>query len=74
MTDAGRVDLIRLLSGIDSFDGLYKRAEVRSLNGVTVRFASLDDLIAIKSQSERAKDKLQLLELLALRQLKEEPT
>ncbi len=73
MTDAGRVDLIRLLSGIDSFEGLYERAEERTLNGVTVRFASLDDLIAIKSQSDRAKDKLQLLELLALKHLKEAP-
>jgi len=68
-TDAGEIDLIRRLPGIDSFESLYERSTERVLYGLKFRIASLDDLIAMKSGSARTKDQLQLLELHALKKL-----
>ena len=55
-TDAGRVDLIIRLSGVDSFEGLYQRSICDDFQGVPIRYASLDDLIAMKEQADRSKD------------------
>jgi hypothetical protein len=71
-TDVGEVDLIRRLPGVDSFEGLFERAVLMELGDIQFRVASLEDLIAMKSQSDRAKDKLHLLELEALKKLRDE--
>jgi len=69
-TDAGDVDLLRVIPGVDSFEGLYGRSEVRKAYGETVRVASLADLIAMKRQADRPKDRNHLIELEALAALR----
>ncbi len=71
-TDAGRVDLIVRLPGLESFDGLYARSRLLPYEDAHIRVASLDDLIAMKAASERPKDQLHLMELRALKRLSEE--
>jgi hypothetical protein len=66
-TDLGRVDLIIRLRGVDSFDGLYARSESSLFHGVSIRYASLEDLIAMKSVDSRAKDAANLQYLQSLR-------
>lgn len=59
-TDAGEIDLVIRLQGIDSFDGLFQRSSEIELAGQPLRYASLEDLIAMKRAAGRAKDKFQL--------------
>jgi len=66
-TDAGSVDLLGEIAGIDSFDALANGADVISLFGHHVKVASLDDLIRMKQAADRPKDQLHLLELRALK-------
>ena len=72
-TDAGRVDLLVRLPGVDSFRGLYERSVLVPFDGANLRIASLEDLIAMKQASDRTKDRLHELELMALKKLRDEP-
>jgi hypothetical protein len=72
LTDAGRVDLLVRLPGVESFDALHKRAVVTAFDGVPLRVADLDDLIEMKRAAGRTKDQPALEELLALRELRGE--
>jgi len=68
-TDIGDMDLLAEPDGIDSFEGLWQRAEDMELYGVIVRVASIDDLISMKSAAGRQKDKQHLLELQDLKRM-----
>ena len=65
-TDAGDVDLLRVLPGVDSFDGLMDRSVVRRIFGMDVHVASIQDLIAMKKAANRPKDLNHISELEAL--------
>ena len=69
VTDAGDVDLLGDVTGVESFDALWERSTEAELFGVRVHVASLDDLIAMKRAAGRAKDQPHLLELERLRSL-----
>lgn len=71
-TSLGAFDLLGEISGIDSFEGLWERAIGMDLEGLPVRVASLDDLIAMKRAANRPKDQTHVMELEALRRLIEE--
>lgn len=71
-TDAGSIDLMRRLPGVESFAALYERSEVKDLGSFSVRVASLDDLIRMKEGSGRPKDALHLMELEALKDLSQQ--
>lgn len=71
-TDAGRVDLIIRLPGIDSFDGLWARSEEQEFMGNSVRIASLDDLLAMKQNAGRDRDLEDVSQLLEIRRLQAE--
>ena len=71
-TDAGRVDLIIRLPGIDSFDGLYERSEVHEIAGGTVRLASISDLLAMKREADRDRDRDDVNQLLAIQRQRDE--
>ena len=75
-TDLGDLDILGEAAGVDTFEGLWERASIMDIHGMTVRVASLDDLIAMKRAANRPKDQRHLLELEALRKLlqSEEPT
>jgi predicted nucleotidyltransferase len=68
VTDVGDIDLLAEPAGIDSFEGLWNRATAMEIFGLTVRVASIEDLIAMKRAAGRPKDKQHLLELLDLQQ------
>jgi hypothetical protein len=72
MTDAGRLDLIVRLPGVESFSGLYERSITTSLWGTNIHVASLDDLIAMKSASDREKDGVHLQALREIKALQSE--
>ncbi len=56
MTKVGKIDILRVLPNIDSFDGLLNRSELREFYDLKVRIASIDDLIAMKVAAGRPKD------------------
>ena len=68
-TDIGPIDLLPLPAGIDSFEGLWERADVMELEGISVRIASIDDLIDMKKAAGRPKDERHLMELYALKKI-----
>lgn len=69
-TDAGRVDLIVRLPGIkDGFEGLYARSEIRETRGIAVRIASIEDLLAMKGEAGRDKDREDERQLRAIQRL-----
>lgn len=71
VTDLGDVDLLRILPGVDSFEGLWNRATTLRIEDVDVRVASLEDLIAMKRAADRPKDRNHIIELEALKRLRE---
>lgn len=71
-TDVSPVDLLGEIPGIGSFEELWERSVETELYGIQIHVASLDDLIAMKKAANRPKDQAHLLELLALKRLKEE--
>ena len=70
VTDLGHLDLLLVLPGLDSFDGLYERAEDRTVAGAHVKVAAIDDLIAMKEIADLPKDRAHLDQLRALQELR----
>lgn len=70
-TEAGPVDLINRLPNIESFDRLYNNALVVDVEGVQVRLAAIDDLIKLKSNSNRDRDQMHITMLESLREMSE---
>lgn len=69
-TDAGRVDLIVRLPGVeDGFEGLFSRSETREADGVRLRLASIRDLLAMKGEADRDKDREDERQLRAIRRI-----
>lgn len=72
VTDAGSLDLLGDVEGVESFAKLRERSEETDLFGIVVAVASIDDLLAMKRAANRLKDQADILELQRLRQLKTE--
>lgn len=70
-TDFGPLDIIITLPGVDSFEGLYERADAYLLGGQTIIVACIQDLIRMKEASCRPQDELDLLVLYQLQKLTE---
>jgi hypothetical protein len=68
-TDLGDLDLIGEVPGVGSYEQVRQASVTLSLFGVECAVLSLDGLIAAKRATGRAKDKLILPELEALRDL-----
>jgi hypothetical protein len=62
-SECGHIDLLRVIPGVDSFEGLWGRSELRELQGVVFRVASVQDLIAMKREAGRPQDLAHLAEL-----------
>jgi predicted nucleotidyltransferase len=69
-TDIGSIDLLGDPPGIASFEDLWQRATIQTRNGVEVRVASVEDLIAMKQAAGRPKDQAHLLELERIQQIR----
>ena len=62
-TDAGSVDLVGEPDGVASFEDLWEGATLMDRQGIQVRVASVEALIAMKRAAGRPKDYGHLLEL-----------
>ncbi len=70
LTDAGRIDLIVRLPGIeDGFEGLYARSEWREADGIGLRIASIEDLLKMKVAADRDKDREDERQLRAIQRI-----
>ncbi|MCD6016812.1 MAG: hypothetical protein K0R88_2896 [Solirubrobacterales bacterium] len=65
-TAFGRFDIFGHIDGIKSCDDLRARSVTATLEGAEVRVASIDDLIAMKRASNRAKDRLMVEEYIVI--------
>jgi hypothetical protein len=66
-TELGDLDLLGTPAGTDGYDDLMTQATDVNLDGLTVKVAGLDDLIRMKRAAGRAKDRIELEILGALR-------
>jgi hypothetical protein len=66
-TSAGNLDCLGTPAGTDGFADLDRRATVYEVEGLEVRVASVDDLIAMKRAAGRPKDLIEVEVLGALR-------
>ena len=71
-SDAGPVDLINRLPGIESFADLYARSVAVEVDGIEIRLASIEDLIRLKSDTNRPRDQLHVEMLKALLRLEDD--
>ena len=75
-TDAGDFDVLTDIPNAEghraTFDDLVARAAIQEVNGVIVRVASLEDVIASKEWADRPKDHDALPELRRLRDVSNE--
>lgn len=67
-TEAGPVDLISRLPNIESFDELYSRSFSVEVDGVEVRIASINDLIRLKTGTNRERDSVHVEMLKTIQQ------
>jgi hypothetical protein len=67
VTDAGNLDCLGAPSGVSGFDELDRTAVTMDLDGLTVRVASIEDLIRMKQAAGRPKDLIEAEVLGALR-------
>jgi predicted nucleotidyltransferase len=73
-TDNGDLDILGEVSGVGNYPQAFTHSEERELYGCKVRILSLDGLIAAKKAAARNKDKSHLLELEALKKLRDAGT
>ncbi|MBC8142084.1 MAG: hypothetical protein H7Y38_11665 [Armatimonadetes bacterium] len=71
LTDLGGINLLGEPAGVDSFDGLWERSMAMSVEGMMVNVASIEDLLSMKRAANRQKDQNHILELEALKKLKD---
>jgi hypothetical protein len=67
VTDAGNLDCLGTPAGVSGFDDLERTAVSMDLDGLTVKVASIDDLIRMKQAAGRPKDLIEVEVLGALR-------
>jgi hypothetical protein len=65
-TTYGPLDILGHVPGIGSYDELRAQSAVAEIEGVEVRVASIDHLIAMKRAANRAKDRLMLEEYIVI--------
>jgi len=61
-TPFGHFDVLGELSGVRDYESLRHEARIESYDGLDIRVASIDHLIAMKRAANRVKDRLMLLE------------
>jgi hypothetical protein len=71
-TDIGPLDLLGYVEPLGGYEDLLRRSETVMLGAIEVRLIGLDDLIAVKRHIRRPKDQLALLQLEAIKKLRED--
>jgi predicted nucleotidyltransferase len=70
-TSAGKLDILGHVEPLGDFDQLAKHDEVYEVDSHKLRVIALDDLIRIKRHIHRVKDRDSLLQLLAIKQIRD---
>lgn len=65
-TKLGRFDILGHIPGVKSYEELRSAAVMAAIEGIEVRVASIDHLIAMKRAANRTKDRLMLEEYIAI--------
>lgn len=65
-TEFGDFDILAAIDGMSSYEDLRRASRVATVEGVSARVASLDDLIAMKKSANRTKDKLMIEDYLVI--------
>ena len=71
-TSMGPLDLLGWLDPLGSYESLFPTSETYTVGDLSIRTIGLDDLIRIKEHIGRPKDRESLLQLLAIRTLRDE--
>jgi predicted nucleotidyltransferase len=71
-TDCGPLDLLGWVEPFGTYEALLPGSELIDVGGIGLRVIGLDDLIAIKQHIRRPKDQVTLLQLEALKRLRDE--
>ena len=66
------MDLIAYVEPVGTYEDLLPRAETHPVGDLQLRFISLNDLINVKEYLGRPKDRDSLMQLLAIRRLREQ--
>jgi hypothetical protein len=72
-TDLGAFDVLGDLPGVGSFEDAIKQATTLDVSGLQCRVLNVDGLIASKSAANRAKDKIGVMHLEAIRRRHQNP-
>jgi hypothetical protein len=68
-TPHGWLDVLNRMPAVPRYDDLKDASVSATVDAVDVRFASVDDLIAMKLAADRPRDRLDVAELLAIRRI-----
>lgn len=71
-TDYGPLDLLGWVEPLGTYEEILPRAVPMTLGNLELRVIALDDLIAVKRHIARAKDQADVVQLEALKKLREE--
>ena len=71
-TEISDLDLIAYVEPVGTYEDLLPRAETHPVGDLQLRFISLNDLINVKEYLGRPKDRDSLMQLLAIRRLREQ--
>jgi predicted nucleotidyltransferase len=71
-TDIADLDLLGYVEPVGDYEGLAVRAETVRVGEVDLKCIALDDLIAVKQHIGRPKDRESLMQLLAIKRLREQ--
>lgn len=66
LTPYGDLDVLGDVAGVQAFEDLAANAVERTVGGLPVKIASIDDLIAMKRAANRTKDKLMVEDYLVI--------
>jgi hypothetical protein len=67
VTDLGVIDLLREVSGVGAYADVSAKSSVATLYGMTLQVLDIGALIAAKTAAGRAKDKIGVMHLEAVR-------
>lgn len=66
LTSYGDFDILGEIDGVSSYEDLRQAARPATIDGISTKIASIDDLIAMKRAANRTKDKLMVEDYLVI--------
>ncbi len=70
----GEIDVLHRIDGIGGYDDVFASSEILTVDGRRARIITIDGLIVSKRAAQRPKDRLHVVELEAIQELKAKDT